>query len=87
MDDITSIILAVGSALFGAIIGGGLTYYASFIAAKWQFGKTIDFEREQFKKTIEFERSQDDDRREQQRKLEKEQSDLLFKEANKGNKR
>ncbi len=80
MDDITSIILAVGSALFGAFLGGILTYVATFRIAKWQFEKTIDFERQQFKETMAFERKQDDDRREQQRILEKEQSDILFKE-------
>lgn len=80
MDDITSIILAVGSALFGAFLGGIVTYLTTFRIAKWQFGKTIDFERQQFKETMAFERKQDDDRREQQRILEKEQSDILFKE-------
>jgi hypothetical protein len=65
----SAILEAAGSTLVGAIVGGVLTYFASYTAAKWQFSKTMEFEREQ-----------DNRRREEQTRIEKEQSDLLFKD-------
>ncbi|HTY90958.1 MAG TPA: hypothetical protein VMC84_07240 [Methanocella sp.] len=61
---ISATIEAAFSTLAGALVGGVISYFASYFAAKWQFGKTMEFEREQ-----------DKIRREEQTRIEKEQKD------------
>ena len=46
---ISATLEAAGPTLVGALVGGVLSYFASYYAAKWQFSKTMEFEREQDK--------------------------------------